>query len=338
MRLLIVTQVVDKNDPVLGFFHRWIEEFAKHTERVTVICLSEGVHSLPQNVSVYSLGKERGRAGKFIYAFRFMRLAWKLRHEYDTVFVHMNEEYLLLGGVLWRLLGKPAGLWRNHYAGSILTVIAALLATSVFYTSKHSFTARFKKAVRMPVGVETALFSAYRHSTKPPRTALHLSRISPSKRIELFVEALGILRAKGVEFSATIVGSALPEDETYRESLVRQAERLGLSEHLAFAPGVSHVETAAIFGRHQVSVNCAESGMLDKTLFEAAAAGSLVLASSKDWAEFMEDASIRFADAQELARALELAFERPDTGALDRQDRVVKEHSLSGVIARILAA
>src|SRR3989344_6741688 len=57
MRLLIVTQKVDKNDPVLGFFHRWIEKFAKNFERVTVICLGKGEYNLPANVKVLSLGK-----------------------------------------------------------------------------------------------------------------------------------------------------------------------------------------------------------------------------------------------------------------------------------------
>ena len=46
MKLLIMTQAVDQNDPVLGFFHRWIEEFSRHCERVHVICLKEGEHSL----------------------------------------------------------------------------------------------------------------------------------------------------------------------------------------------------------------------------------------------------------------------------------------------------
>ena len=56
-RLLITTQAVDLDDPVLGFFHRWIEEFAKHCESISVICLKEGRHDLPDNVHVYSLGK-----------------------------------------------------------------------------------------------------------------------------------------------------------------------------------------------------------------------------------------------------------------------------------------
>ena len=32
MNLLLITQKIDKDDPILGFFHRWVEEFAKHFE------------------------------------------------------------------------------------------------------------------------------------------------------------------------------------------------------------------------------------------------------------------------------------------------------------------
>ena len=37
IKLLIITQKVDRNDDVLGFFHGWITEFAKHVEEVTVL-------------------------------------------------------------------------------------------------------------------------------------------------------------------------------------------------------------------------------------------------------------------------------------------------------------
>jgi len=41
MKLLIITQKVDINDDVLGFMHGWIAEFAKHCEKLTVICLQK---------------------------------------------------------------------------------------------------------------------------------------------------------------------------------------------------------------------------------------------------------------------------------------------------------
>ena len=66
---LIITQIIDKDDPILGFFHRWVEEFAKHIDHIDVICLKKGEHTLPSNVSVYSLGKEGGES-RIKYTFR----------------------------------------------------------------------------------------------------------------------------------------------------------------------------------------------------------------------------------------------------------------------------
>ena len=34
MKLLIITQAIDINNPVLGFFHRWIEEFSKRIRTI----------------------------------------------------------------------------------------------------------------------------------------------------------------------------------------------------------------------------------------------------------------------------------------------------------------
>ena len=78
MRLLIVTQKVDEHDAVLGFFHRWIVGLAKHCERMTVICLEEGAHHVPENVKVLSLGKEEG-VNKLGYLYRFYKNIWRER-------------------------------------------------------------------------------------------------------------------------------------------------------------------------------------------------------------------------------------------------------------------
>ena len=42
--------------------------------------------------------------------------------------------------------------------GGAFTRLAVALSDKVFYTSPLSFTARFKKAVQMPVGIDTDLF------------------------------------------------------------------------------------------------------------------------------------------------------------------------------------
>ena len=72
MKVLVLTQTVDTEDPILGFMHRWIEELASKYERIEVVCLREGNHNLPKNVFIHSLGKEGGRS-RIKYVLRFYR-------------------------------------------------------------------------------------------------------------------------------------------------------------------------------------------------------------------------------------------------------------------------
>ena len=197
MRLLIVTQKVDEHDAVLGFFHRWIVGLAKHCERMTVICLEEGAHHVPENVKVLSLGKEKKRS-RLQYLTRFYRYIWRERNNYDAVFVHMNQEYVLLGGFIWKILGKKIVMWRNHAKGSWKTRIAVFLSDRVFCTSPQSFTAQFKKTKIMPVGIDTDFFKPDPLIYKKKNSILFLGRIAPVKNVD-------ILEIKGDKFVEGII-------------------------------------------------------------------------------------------------------------------------------------
>jgi len=338
MKLLILTQAVDSRDPVLGFFHRWIEEFAKRCDSVHVVCLKEGKHDLPPNVTVHSLGKESGRS-RFKYLWRFFSTIWRLRGEYDAVFVHMNPEYVVLGGILWRLMGTRVFLWRNHYQGGLLTDLAAPLCRGVFYTSRYSYTAKFRHAMQMPVGVDLAAFRPDAAALRTPRSILSLGRISPSKRVDVLLEALGMLHERGIAFTADIYGSPLPQDEAYYAGLKDQAARLGL-DTVRFHPGPKNADTPAIYASHDIFVNASRSGMYDKTIFEAAASGCIVLASSADYAEHA-DARCIFADGdpRALARSLEAALSLSSAdGELLRARNIAlaAEHSLPALAERLV--
>ena len=314
MRLFVVTQAVDVRDPVLGFFVGWVGELAKHFERIEVVCLREGEHAFPANVGVHSLGKERGRPvfGAAAYALRFLALAWHLRESYDAVLVHMNQEYILIAGWLWKIFGKRVFLWRNHYAGSLLTDFAAAFSTKVLYTSRSSYTARYEKAVRMPVGVDTARFHPDGTTLRVPGSILFLARMAPSKRPEILVDALARLTRKNIDFTATFVGSPRSQDTTYYKRLMARVESLGLSNHVIFTPGLPNIETPALYRSHDIFVNASPSGMLDKTIFEAAASGCAVLASSEDIKEQLGD-EYYFATVDELADKLQKLISSPST-------------------------
>ena len=133
MKLLVLTQKIDLNDDVLGFFIDWLKEMAVNCEQVTAICLYQGRYDLPTNVRLLSLGKESGTS-RLKYLYRFYKYIWQERKNYDAIFVHMNQLYVILGAPLWRLWRKKIGLWYAHGKVS-LSLKAAEKFTDMIFTS-----------------------------------------------------------------------------------------------------------------------------------------------------------------------------------------------------------
>lgn len=310
MRILFITQTIDRNDPYLSFVQRWLAAFAREFESIVAICLKKGDYSLPKNVKVLSLGKEKRRS-RLSYVFLFYKYLWRERNNYDAVFVHMNQEYVLLAGWWWKLTGKKVFIWRNHYAGSIFTDMAAAFCTSVFCTSRFSYTAKYERTILMPVGVDTDFWKPITGVACVPRSILFFARMSPSKRPDILIEALGILAKKGIEFTASFIGDALPKDAGYRDDLKKRATELGLDKKIFFKPGVPNDRTPAIYSAHELFINLSPSGMFDKTIFEAMACDTVTLACSEDLKgkvsdDFLFEKAEPAEVADKIARALSL--------------------------------
>jgi glycosyltransferase involved in cell wall biosynthesis len=344
LRLFVVTQALDADDTVLGFFCRWVDELAARSESVVAACLRRGRYEPPGNARVVSLGKGEGRAlpgplQKLRYAIRFLGLAWRERRSYDAVFVHMNEEYVLVAGLLWRLLGKRMTMWRNHYAGSWKTRLAGRLCHEVFCTSRSSYTASFPNVRLMPVGVPLDRFGARPDVAREPRSVLFLGRVAPSKNLDLAVDALASLAEAGVDFRATVVGDPLPEHVAFAAALRARADAAGLGGLIDWRPGVPNAETPAIYAAHEIFVNPSRSGMFDKTMLEAAASGCRVVYSSEDARGLFGGAG--FFDlalgAPALAAALRASLDGADGWDPEAAARAAAGHSL-GALADALAA
>lgn len=259
MKLLIITQIVDVNDSYLGFFTRWIEEFAKHCERIEVICLKEGSHSFPANVRVHSLGKEKG-VSRVKYVINFYRYIWKLRNDYDTVFVHMNPVYVVLGGIFWRFMHKRVALWYTHKSVDLKLRVATEIAQRIFTASKESFRLPSSKLNIMGHGIDTDFFSPEPHVSRGD-WYLDVGRLMPSKdHRTAIVEA----KNEGKKLRIAGEGEELKDLELYARSLDAQVEFLG---------GLSKTALRDEYRKAQLLIHTSKTGSLDKVVLEALACG-----------------------------------------------------------------
>ncbi len=338
MRLLIITQKVDREDPISGFFHNWISELSKKFEKISVICLEKGKFNLPKNIQIFSLGKESGKS-KIKYIKNFFNLILGLHKEYDSIFVHMNQEYILLGGFIWKILRKKIYLWRNHQYGNLFTRIAVCLSNKVFCTSKFAFVAKCKKTILMPVGIDIERFKDLKIE-RLKNSVLFLGRISPIKQPLLFIEALNILNKKNIDFVCDFYGDPLPKDQSYYDSLKVRVKELGLDNKIKFYKSVPNYETPKIYNEHNIFVNLTPSGSFDKTILEAAACGCLLVVANKTLNGEIDDRTIIEKEtseniAEKIKFWLNINKEERKIASEKLQKYVLENHSLNALINKL---
>lgn len=289
MKLLIITQVVDKNHPILGFFHRWIEEFAVHCETVSVICLQAGDYSFPENVKVYTLGKEEGK-GRLTNLCRFYKYIWTLRHEYDQVFVHMNQQYVILGAPLWRTLKKKVGLWYAHGAVSTSLKLSLKLSNFVFTSTKEGLRIDSPKRIIVGQGIDFEIFKSIQKEDNAVLQLITVGRISQSKNIETLLRTCSLLKEKQIFFRFKIVGVPTTDNEAlYAKEMYQLTEQLNLQNEVEWIGPVSNHDLPKLLQQSDVFIHDGSTNSLDKALVEAVLCGCVVLSSNPSYKSLTED-------------------------------------------------
>jgi glycosyltransferase involved in cell wall biosynthesis len=235
--MLIITQKVNKEDPVLGFFHDWIIEFAKHESNLTVLCLELGSHTLPSNIKVISLGKEKWY-GRLRILWNFLRVLASRRH--DKVFVHMNPEYIVLGGLWWRLCGARIALWYTHKSVNFKLKIATWFSHVIFSASQESFRYKTSKLKVVGHGIDSGIF--YPSSDFPKEHHIvTVGRISPTKNYEPLIDAMEILVKSFPALRLSIAGGPISSsDQAYYEIIKGRVFEKKLEKNIIFLGPVSY--------------------------------------------------------------------------------------------------
>ncbi|MEK7616308.1 MAG: hypothetical protein AAB420_03840 [Patescibacteria group bacterium] len=133
--LLIITQKVDPNDQLLGFFVDWIKEF-KNYYYVDVVALRT-----PKK--------------------NWLGLTWNIFWEvpkHDAVFVHMAPMFAILAAPWARLWGKRIALWYTHGAVTWKLRLAEKLVHVIFTASPESCRLKSKKIIITGHGIDTEFF------------------------------------------------------------------------------------------------------------------------------------------------------------------------------------
>lgn len=340
MKILICTQAIDKDDANLGFFHRWVEEFAAHCESVTVICLREGRHQLPHNVRLYSLGKEEGTS-RLTRIRRFYTYIRAFKDDYDAVFVHMNPEYIVLGGYLWRRWGKKVSLWYAHRSVTWQLKLAMRFIHFVFTVSEGSFGIKTNKLRAMGHGIDTELFKPDMRETSIETRLVTTGRIAASKHLIEMLGVLDVLWDRAEKFTFTIVGTpTIPAEEAYAAKLKEEIEKRPYKAKVHMVGAVAHDKLPALLNQQDLFLNFGTTGNMDKAGLEALAIGVPLLTTNQWFKELLSpfDLYVAERDYRVLADHVDKIMNRPDRAAVvaTLRNKVVAHHSLSKLIPAIL--
>lgn len=347
MNLLIITQKVDADDDVLGFFHGWIEKFSEKFELINVICLQKGNYSFSNNVSVFSLGKEEYQS-KIKYIYRFYKYIFSLRHKYEVVFVHMNIEYVFLGGLFWWMMGKKIALWFAHKKGSFLRKIAVILAHRVLSVSKESFAGSDDKKFRaMGHGINTEIFKCASFDSRPNRLKkiVSIGRISPVKGYDILLAAIHHLvyqlNEKG--FVVELVGAAAnAEDVKYIEHLKDSINQLKIGENVVFKGSLANNKILPVLCSADVFVSMQCIGGAGKSFLEAMSCGIPTVVCTPVFNQYLGEAQNLFfyngTDknlADKLQKCLNLSVENRIIYSQLLRKIVAEHHNLDNLIDKI---
>ncbi len=338
MRLLICTQSVNLDDPILGFFHRWIEKIAERSSATTVVCLFKGRNSLPAGIPVLSLGKELC-ATRFRKIYLFFTYIIKARSRYDAVFVHMNKEYVIMGWLLWKILGKKVIFWYNHPFGDMEARLAGALADAVMYTSPQSFFGSRKKGIQMPVGIDTDLFSPKGPAAR--MSIAYVGRISPVKNVDTIVDAFNAVRIAHPDAKLDLYGSAPQAHAAYAAELKRKTSK---AASISWKGDINNDDLPAVYSEHAICANATDGGSFDKVICEAMSCERLVVASNATYRDMVpqkyrdalcpkEKGAEAFAACLKAALAMTDA-ERAEAGKALRSV-VVEKHGLDRLVSEL---
>lgn len=344
MRVLMLVQQIDERDWLRAFIVTWARALAAHVDRLDILTLEHGEASLPDNVHVRSLGKERGknRAREII---NFHRGMMALAPHADVIFSHMTPRYALLAAPYATLFRKRQVLWFTHRHAGRQLKLALRLVWRVATAAPDSFPIPSRKVRALGHGVDTDFYEpAWEIPDDAPRYVVQVARLMPIKHQTTLLRAV----AQVPDAHAVIVGDVPAGQEfyaRYANSLHALAAELGIADRVTFTGGLLASDVRDWYRWASVAVNLSPPGLFDKAALESMACATPTIVSSHAFDGLLgADADWLRIDTPEdvdgLAYRLNalLRLSPADRRALGEQARecVIAGHSLERLMPRLV--
>ena len=341
MRWLMITRQLDPADDRTGFVMRWVQTLAARLDHLDVICQEHANPVLPDNVHLYSMGKESG-AGRIGQAWNLLCHLRRLGPLADGVFCHMIPRYVLFAAPWTRLRGKPLLLWYTHPAATIELTMASRLATHILSAAEGSFPLETSKLHVMGHGIETEQFTPSDHENDPPEIIM-VGRLSRIKRLDWMLRAASLAQHQAAPFRLIFVGGTVEHEPDYPAELEALAGRLDPIPAVTFTGPIPHAQVAEMLRGCAFAANLTPPGSFDKAVLEALLSGKSALVTNPDFLPLLGDDLLYLptdADDDDLAARLVklLAMSPDDRIALghDLRARTLAAHSLNGLMDRLV--
>ena len=284
-RLLLFNLATDEKDPILGFTVDWIRALAARVPNVDVITMRSGPTDLPENVRVYSIGKERGwtEARRLVEFYR--RLALLLHEQtYDACFAHMQERFALLAAPLLKLKHIPVTLWYVHPHTPLALRAATRTVDRVITASSSSCRVRTSKLIVTGHGIDTDRYVPA-FSDRSRFRAVAVGRVTPIKRLDLLVDAVARVQSRRAQaLEVRLIGPTDSADIKYEAALRRRVSEMGIASQVNFVGPLGTEELIAEYQAADVIVSVTRAGSFDKSAIEGMSCGLPLLTMNPDFA------------------------------------------------------
>ena len=342
MKLLIITQKIDLLDSNLSFFHRWVEKFADNLDKVYVVCLQEGKYNLPENVQVYSLGKEK-RCSKIRELWRLQKFIFHNIKEIDGIFIHMCPIYAIAVCPCAKIFRKKIILWYAHgYAGFLLK-LAEKCVDEIMSSSVSGCRIKSEKIKILGQGIDIENFAPNRRRRNSKNfNILCADRISRIKNQYVLIRAADIfINQKNIKNAQIkFIGAPVNNfDNNYFQELKNSARKKKLENYVEFLNSVSNKEMPKYYQNSDLLVNSSSTGSADKTILEAMSCGCLVLTCNEAFETILDNRYLFSKNnPQDLAEKIVNLINQSKRPDENLRKIVVENHNLDNLIKKIILA